>query len=97
MTNEELAKALINRRPIIFEGLAGETAYNYVSAIIHRLEGGRIVISAELQDACANSVNVVDPSKIRYADTDNLVKDKFFSWKYAETADILSGKKYAAN
>ena len=55
MTNSEAKEALINRTPVIYNGIE----YLYISAIIYRYDDNRnLVISAELADKCKRSVTI---------------------------------------
>ena len=62
----ELRAALFDKTPVILTHTDGhESEYKCVSAIIYRVESGRIVATAELLDCNSNSVVVCDPRKIR--------------------------------
>lgn len=60
MNNEELKSALFEPRPVVHNGIK----YKCVSAIIYRNKGGRLAISAEVQDMKTNSVCIVDAEKL---------------------------------
>ena len=60
MTNQELKDAMLNRVPIIYNGME----YDCVSGIIYRNVGGKIAVTAELFDKSHNSVSIVSPQKI---------------------------------
>lgn len=61
MNNEELKSALFDRCPVEHNGIK----YKCVSAIIYRNKGGRLSISAEVQDIKSNSVCIVDAEKLK--------------------------------
>ena len=60
MDGPELKEALIKRYPVTCNGIP----YSYISAIIYRSRGGRIVVSAELMDVNSNSVTVAEAKRI---------------------------------
>ena len=64
MTNEELKQALINEKPVEYNGIV----YKYVNAIIWRKDnkGGRVV-QAELMDMRTHSVTIADPLRVNEA------------------------------
>lgn len=61
MSNEELKGALLSRCPVEHNGIK----YKCVSAIIYRNKGGKLSISAEVQDIKSNSVCIVDAEKLK--------------------------------
>lgn len=61
MNNEELKSALLEPRPVEHNGII----YKCVSAIIYRNKGGRLAISAEVQDMKSNSVCIVEAEKLK--------------------------------
>lgn len=68
MTNDELKQALLNKRPVILNTpLTGKIEYDFVSAIIYRVnKDDKLDISAELTDKCGHSVTIADPKHIQY-------------------------------
>lgn len=66
MTNEELKQALTSGREVVLTNEYGaEIEYSRVTAIVYRMKGGRISVSAELLDKCGRSVVLCDPQRIR--------------------------------
>ena len=60
MTNEELKNALFSGEPVRYNGIT----YRKISAIIYRADRGQLLISAELLDACGNSVTIAPASRV---------------------------------
>lgn len=61
MNNDELKSALFEPRPVEHNGIK----YKCVSAIIYRNKGGKLSISAEVQDIKSNSVCLVDAERLK--------------------------------
>ena len=67
MTGEELKRALVNRKPVIFKQVNGDRLeYAYISGIIYRMKNGKLDVSAELMDKNFHSVTIVSPSQVSY-------------------------------
>ena len=67
MTSQELKKALVNRKPVIFKRVNGDRLeYAYISGIIYRMKNGKLDVSAELMDKSLHSVTIVSPSQVSY-------------------------------
>lgn len=61
MTGEELKQALASKEPVVTERFPGGVIeYDYVSAVTYRIVNGRLLVSAELMNAAANSIAIVD-------------------------------------
>lgn len=61
MSNEELKEALLSEAPVESGGII----YKRVSGIIYRKSAkGGIQIQAELEDRCAHSITIADPTRV---------------------------------
>lgn len=66
MNNEELKNALLSGCPVEYKSLDNtRIKFKCVTAIVYRKKGSGLDISAEVKDACNNSVCVVDPKRLR--------------------------------
>lgn len=66
MSNDELKQALLDRSAVIARiDSIGDVPCAYVSAIVYRVCGGKLVIQAEVMDMNERSVMIVDPKKLR--------------------------------
>lgn len=74
MNVDELKTAFATEKSVMWQG----SKYKCVSAIIWRKDKeGRRILRAELQDMNTNSVVVVDPYWVAYADEDVAVKSMY--------------------
>lgn len=65
MSNDDLKLALTNKLPVKLE----DTIYTKINAIIYRPnKSGKIIVYAELQDKCGNSISTVPASFIEFAE-----------------------------
>ena len=71
MTNKELRAALYDRRPVLYNRRGDdESEYAFVSAIINRkLPDQRLILQAEITDKNGHSVSIVNPRKLRFAES----------------------------
>ena len=61
MTNKEIKNALFSGCQVEHDGII----YKCVSAIIYRMQGNKLIISAELLDKNCNSSSIVDAQRVK--------------------------------
>ena len=70
MNNEELKAALLSGCPVEYKALDDtRIKFKCVTAIIYRRKKTKLDISAEVKDACNNSVCIVDPKRLKEVKT----------------------------
>ena len=69
MTNEQAKQVFLKQTPVTAHGVI----YKCISAIINRIEKGKVVMYCEMQDRCVSSVTIAPPRWIEeYKNSDNV-------------------------
>lgn len=64
MTNDEAKAAFLAQKPVMHGGIR----YVYISGIIYRLRGGKVVLELEMMDKCLHSVTRAPVERVTLAE-----------------------------